>query len=112
MENAMTLYETIHTQRISAEDFCSSEPLALMPMASYCPSGETQSLAEREVDQPPYPFFAFDDEDEDDLDDEDDFDDLDDFDDEGYEDDDDFEDDDSFEDDDYEDDIEYDDYDE
>jgi hypothetical protein len=118
----MILYET--AQRISlripeedldaSDELYSSEALALMPLASDYPADERYP-ADWDGDRQSYPFFAFDDDDDEDLDDDDGFDDLDDddFDDEfdGDEFDDDEFDGDEF-DEEYEDDVEYDDFDE
>jgi hypothetical protein len=112
MENAMVLYETMNIERFSADGSCSSDMLALMPLVS-----ESDAL-ECKDDGFSYPFFLFDDDDEDDgIDEEDNFDDMeddfdDDFDDEDFddEDDDDYEDEDD--DYDYEEDVDYDDFDE
>jgi hypothetical protein len=114
MENAMVLYETMNIERFSANGPSPSDMLALMPLVS------EPNVPECNKNDFPYPFFVFDDDDEEDdnLDEEDNFDDMeddfdDDFDDEDFddEDDDDYEDeeDDDY---DYEEDVDYDDFDE
>jgi hypothetical protein len=106
MEKMMVLYETMDAGRISTDELGLSNKLAMIPL-----TGEQH-------DKVSYPFFIFDDddEDEDDLDEEDDFDDLDDGFDDDFEDDDFDDEDDDFEDEDddfdYEEDVDYDDFDE
>ncbi|MDR2484859.1 MAG: hypothetical protein LBD55_05650 [Treponema sp.] len=108
----MILYETINTRRIpsrisqeelgSSDELYSSEALALMSLASYCPLDERDDPSEWGFDRLPYPFFAsgeVDDDNEEGIDEDDDFDDLDD--------DDDFDDDFDDEDEDYDDDDGY-----
>ncbi|GHU88037.1 hypothetical protein FACS189476_04450 [Spirochaetia bacterium] len=107
----MVPYETMNTQRDSANGIFPEEELALMPITGTPFAGDSPIL---------FPFLAFsDDDEEDDVDEEDNFDDMeDDFNDDFDDEDDDFDDDDEeFEDEDeddfdYEEDVDYDDFDE
>jgi hypothetical protein len=112
MENAMVPNETMNIERFSADGFCPSDMLALMPLV------DDYGAQELREDGFPFPFFVFDDEEDDDVDEDDNFDDMeddfdDDFDDDGFDDDadDDYEDEDD-DDYDYEEDVDYDDFDE